>query len=115
MNGSAKIQSSHLRRQAVVYLRQSTPKQVLQHRESAVCQRALRERLLELGWTKTQVTVIDEDQGLSGSHVSGREGFQKLAADVGLGKVGILVGYEVSRLARSRLAGIRRSHPRRRQ
>jgi DNA invertase Pin-like site-specific DNA recombinase len=66
-----------------------------------VCQRALRERLLELGWNKTQVTVIDEDQGLSGRHVSGREGFQKLAADVGLGKVGILVGYEVSRLARN--------------
>ena len=101
MNGSAKIQPSHLRRQAVVYLRQSSPKQVLQHRESAVYQRALRERLLNLGWKKNQVTVIDEDQGLSAKHASGREGFQKLAADVGLGKVGILVGYEVSRLARN--------------
>ena len=101
MNGSAKIQSSHLNRQAVVYLRQSSPKQVLHHRESAVNQRALRERLLNLGWKKNQVTVVDEDQGISGKHASGREGFQKLAADVGLGKVGILVGYEVSRLARN--------------
>ena len=101
MNGSAKIQASHLNRQAVVYLRQSSPKQVLHHRESAVNQRALRERLLNLGWKKNQVTVVDEDQGMSGKHASGREGFQKLEADVGLGKVGILVGYEVSRLARN--------------
>jgi len=101
MNGSAKIQSSHLNRQAVVYLRQSSPKQVLHHRESALNQRALRERLLNLGWKKNQVTVVDEDQGMSGKHALGREGFQKLAADVGLGKVGILVGYEVSRLARN--------------
>jgi DNA invertase Pin-like site-specific DNA recombinase len=101
MNVSAKIQASHLNRQAVVYLRQSSPKQVLHHRESAVNQRALRERLLNLGWKKNQVTVVDEDQGMSGKHASGREGFQKLAADVGLGKVGILVGYDVSRLARN--------------
>ena len=80
MNGSAKIQPSHLRRQAVVYLRQSSPKQVLQHRESAVYQRALREHLLNLGWKKSRVTVIDEDQGISAKHASGREGFQKLAA-----------------------------------
>jgi len=101
MNGSAKIQSSHLERQAVIYLRQSSPKQVLHNRESAVYQRGLRERLLNLGWKRNQVTVIDEDQGLSAKHASGREGFQKLAADVGLGKVGILVGYEVNRLARN--------------
>ena len=101
MNGSAKIQPSHLERQAVIYLRQSSPKQVLHNRESAVYQRALREHLLNLGWKKSRVTVIDEDQGVSAKHASGREGFQKLAADVGLGKVGIIVGYEVSRLARN--------------
>lgn len=101
MNGSAKIQLGHLQRQAVVYLRQSSPKQVLHNRESAVYQRALREHLLNLGWKESRVTVIDEDQGVSAKHASGRDGFQKLAADVGLGKVGIIVGYEVSRLARN--------------
>jgi DNA invertase Pin-like site-specific DNA recombinase len=101
MNGSVKIQPSHLDRQAVVYLRQSSTKQVLHHCESAANQRALRERLLELGWTKGQISVIDEDQGLSAKHSSSREGFQKLAADVGLGKVGVILGYEVSRLSRN--------------
>lgn len=101
MNGFTKILPTHVQRQGVVYLRQSSPKQVLQNRESAVNQRALRERLLELGWPKNQIVVIDEDQGLSAKHASGREGFQKLAADVGLGKVGIVMGYEVSRLSRN--------------
>ncbi|MBU0718738.1 MAG: recombinase family protein, partial [Planctomycetes bacterium] len=91
MNGSTKVLATHVQRQGVVYLRQSSPKQVLHNRESAVNQRALRERLLELGWPKNQIVVIDEDQGLSGKHASGREGFQKLAADVGLGKVGIVM------------------------
>lgn len=101
MNGCTKVLATHVQRQGVVYLRQSSPKQVLQNRESAVNQRALRERLLELGWPKNQIVVIDADQGLSGKHASGREGFQKLAADVGLGKVGIVMGYEVSRLSRN--------------
>jgi len=101
MNGSTKVLATHVQRQGVVYLRQSSPKQVLHNRESAVNQRALRERLLELGWPKNQIVVIDEDQGLSGKHACGREGFQKLAADVGLGKVGIVMGYEVSRLSRN--------------
>jgi len=101
MNGCVKILPTHVQRLAIVYLRQSSPKQVLQHRESAVNQRALQERLLELGWPKSRIVVIDEDQGLSGKHASGREGFQKIAADVALGKVGIIAGYEVSRLSRS--------------
>jgi len=101
MNGHTKILPTHVQRQGVVYLRQSSPKQVLHNRESAVNQRALRERLLELGWPKSQIVVIDEDQGLSGKHASGREGFQKLAADVSLGKVGMIIGYEVSRLSRN--------------
>jgi DNA invertase Pin-like site-specific DNA recombinase len=101
MNGSMKIQAGHLQREAVVYLRQSSPRQVLHNRESAVNQRALRERLVELGWPKNRVSVIDEDQGLSGKHSAGRDGFQKLAADVALGKIGIVMGYEVSRVARN--------------
>jgi DNA invertase Pin-like site-specific DNA recombinase len=101
MNGSMKIQAGHLERQAVVYLRQSSPKQVLHNRESAVNQRALRERLIELGWPKNRVSVIDEDQGLSGKQSAGRDGFKKLAADVALGKIGIVMGYEASRVARN--------------
>jgi DNA invertase Pin-like site-specific DNA recombinase len=101
MNGSTKISASHLERQAVVYLRQSDPKQVRQNRESAVNQRALRERLRELGWKQQQISIIDGDQGVSAKQVAGRESFQKLAADVGLGKMGIIMGYEVSRLARN--------------
>jgi DNA invertase Pin-like site-specific DNA recombinase len=101
MSGSMKIQSGHLERQAVVYVRQSSPQQVLRNRESGLNQRALRERLVELGWPKSRVSVIDEDQGLSGKYSAGRDGFQKLAADVALGKIGIVMGYEVSRVARN--------------
>jgi len=101
MNGTAKIHSRHLDRQAIVYLRQSSTKQVLQNQESARNQRALTDRLRELGWNDAQVSVVDEDQGKSAAQSAGREGFQKLAADVGLGRVGIIVGYEVSRLSRN--------------
>ena len=101
MNGSMKIQVGHLDRQAAVYVRQSSPQQVLRNRESGLNQRALRERLVELGWPKNRVSVIDEDQGLSGKHSAGRDGFQKLAADVALNKIGIIMGYEVSRVARN--------------
>jgi DNA invertase Pin-like site-specific DNA recombinase len=101
MNGSTKIQPGHRERRAVVYLRQSSPKQVLHNRESAANQRALREVLLELGWARSQIQVIDEDQARSARHVCGRDGFQKLVADVSLRQVGIIVGYEVSRLSRN--------------
>jgi len=101
MNGSMKIQAGHLERQGVVYVRQSSPQQVLRNRESGLNQRALRERLVELGWPKNRVSVIDEDQGLSGKYSAGRDGFQKLAADVAMGKIGIIMGYEVSRVARN--------------
>ena len=92
MNGSMKIQAGHLERQAVVYVRQSSPQQVLRNRESGLNQRALRERLVELGWPKNRVSVIDEDQGLSGKYSAGRDGFQKLAADVAMSKIGIVMG-----------------------
>jgi len=90
-----------LKRRAVVYLRQSDPKQVRENRESAVNQRALTERLRELTWKSEQIVVVDGDQGISAKHAEGRESFQKLVADVGLGKIGIIIGYEVSRLARN--------------
>jgi DNA invertase Pin-like site-specific DNA recombinase len=101
MNGSAKIQAQHRERQAVVYLRQSTPKQVLNNRESAVNQRALCGRLIELGWHKSQIAVVDDDQGKSGTHTGDRAGFQRLVAEVSLRRVGIIMGYEASRLSRN--------------
>jgi DNA invertase Pin-like site-specific DNA recombinase len=101
MNNSTKILPTHLQRQAVVYLRQSSPKQVLKNCESAINQRALRGRLLELGWRKDQTVLIDEDQARSASQVAGRDGFQRLVADVGLGKIGMIIGTEVSRLSRN--------------
>jgi len=101
MNGSAKIRATHRQRTAVVYVRQSDPKQVLKNRESGLNQRALKERLVELGWKASQILVMDDDQGHSGKSAAGRDGFQKLVADVGLGKVGIVLGYEASRLSRN--------------
>jgi DNA invertase Pin-like site-specific DNA recombinase len=101
MNGLTKILPTHLQRQGDVYLRQSSPKQVLKNCESALNQRALRGRLLELGWRKDQITVIDDDQGRSARQTAGRDGFQRLVADVSLGKVGIIIGTEVSRLSRN--------------
>lgn len=101
MTGSTKIRPTHHARQAVVYLRQSSPQQVLHHRESAFNQRALTDRLRDLGWPPHRVAVIDDDQGRSGRTTAGREGFQRLVADVSLGKIGIVMGTEVSRLSRN--------------
>jgi DNA invertase Pin-like site-specific DNA recombinase len=101
MNGSSKIRPTHLSRLAVVYVRQSDPRQVQRHRESGFNQRALRERLLELGWRKNQIVIIDEDQGRTARHAVGRHGFQRLVADVSLRKIGIIAGYEVSRVSRN--------------
>jgi DNA invertase Pin-like site-specific DNA recombinase len=101
MNNSMKVKSTHLQRQAVLYLRQSTTKQVVKNCESAINQRALQGRLLDLGWRKDQIVLIDVDQGLSGKQAAGREGFQRLVADVSMGKIGLIIGIEVSRLARN--------------
>jgi DNA invertase Pin-like site-specific DNA recombinase len=101
MNGSTKVRPTHLSRLAVLYIRQSDPRQVQKNRESGFNQRALRERLLELGWTKKQIVIIDEDQGRTAKHMAGRDGFQRLVADVSLRKLGIIAGYEVSRLCRN--------------
>jgi DNA invertase Pin-like site-specific DNA recombinase len=96
-----KIHDRHRDRQAVVYVRQSTPRQVEQHRESTRLQYALVERACQLGWPRGQVLVIDDDLGRSGASTTYRPGFQRLVAEVGLGHVGLILGIEVSRLARS--------------
>lgn len=98
---TAKIQSTHCDRIAFVYVRQSTPLQVIENRESTERQYHLRERAIELGWPPSRVEVIDEDQGRSGSTAAHRTGFQRLAAEVVLGKVGIVLMLEASRLARN--------------
>jgi DNA invertase Pin-like site-specific DNA recombinase len=101
MMTAAKIHSTHCERIAFVYVRQSTWLQVLENRESTERQYNLRERAIELGWPPSRVEVIDEDQGRSGSTAIYRTGFQRLAAEVGLGKVGIVLMLEASRLARN--------------
>jgi DNA invertase Pin-like site-specific DNA recombinase/uncharacterized protein YndB with AHSA1/START domain len=103
MADTTKVTAAHLQRVAVVYVRQSTPGQVEHHRESTMRQYALAERARELGWTSEQVQVIDEDLGVSGSVVSlaKRSGFAHLTTEVALGHVGLVLGLEVSRLARS--------------
>jgi DNA invertase Pin-like site-specific DNA recombinase len=95
-----KLKPEHLKRDAYVYIRQSTPRQVLEYAESAKRQYALRQRAIALGWHAEQIVVIDNDQGQSGSSAVDREGFQKLVAEVGVGHAGLVIGLEVSRLAR---------------
>jgi len=96
-----KVRGRHLDRLAIVYVRQSTPHQVAEHRESADLQYQLRRRAVTLGWPDARVLVIDEDQGVSGQAIDNRPGFQRLLAEVSLGRVGIVFGREVSRLSRS--------------
>ncbi len=98
---SAKLQPWHLERRALVYVRQSSPQQVLDHRESTMRQYALADRAVALGWPRDRVEVIDDDQGISGRSIEGRAGFQRLLAEVGLDRVGLVLGLEMSRLARS--------------
>ena len=98
---AGKIQSMHLDRQAVVYVRQSTMQQVERHRESTRLQYGLVERAHHLGWSRQRILVIDDDLGVSGATAEGRPGFQRLVAEVGLDHVGIVLGIEMSRLARS--------------
>jgi DNA invertase Pin-like site-specific DNA recombinase len=96
-----KIQPTHCDRLAYVYVRQSTPGQVLENRESTERQYQLQARAIALGWSSTRVEIIDEDQGRSGSTAAHRTGFQRLVSDVGLGRVGIVLMLEASRLARN--------------
>jgi DNA invertase Pin-like site-specific DNA recombinase len=99
-NGHQKVTDSHLQRNAYLYVRQSTLRQVLENTESTKRQYALRQRAVGLGWPIERVIVIDGDLGQSGAS-EGRKGFQKLVAEVGMGRAGIVLGLEVSRLARN--------------
>jgi DNA invertase Pin-like site-specific DNA recombinase len=98
---SDKIRGQHRDRLAIVYIRQSTLQQVERHQESTRLQYALVDRAFHLGWSRERIVVIDDDLGRSGASIEGRPGFQRLVAEVGIGRVGLVLGVEMSRLARS--------------
>jgi len=99
--GHQKVTARHLARCAYLYVRQSTMRQVVENTESTARQYALRQRAIALGWASESIIVIDGDLGQSGASAVDRKGFQKLVADVGMGRAGIVLGLEVSRLARN--------------
>ncbi len=98
---SSKILPAHREKLAIVYVRQSSPQQVLENRESTARQYAFAERAVSLGWPRARVLIIDEDLGKSGRTAEGRSGFQRLVSEVTLNHVGLVLGLEMSRLARS--------------
>lgn len=99
-NENRKVSAGHLKRNAFLYVRQSSLRQVRENTESAARQYALRQKATELGWHADQIVVIDEDQAMSAASSAEREGFQRLVAEVGMGNAGLVLGLEVSRLAR---------------
>lgn len=101
MSDTSKVKATHTHRAAVIYVRQSNPAQVEHNRESTERQYALVQRAIDLGWRREQITIVDDDLGISGNGIAKRAGFAQLTADVALLKVGIVIGLEVSRLARN--------------
>jgi DNA invertase Pin-like site-specific DNA recombinase len=101
MSDTTKVKPTHTQRTAVIYVRQSHPAQVVHNRESTERQYALVQRALDLGWPRDHITLVDDDLGVSADGIAKRPGFAQLTADVALLKVGIVVGLEVSRLARN--------------
>lgn len=101
MNTSELITPDHLSRQALIYIRQSSPSQTITNQESLRLQYALRQRAAEFGWPPEAVAVIDADLGQTGSTAEGRRGFQDLVTRVTLGQVGIIFSYDVTRLSRN--------------
>ena len=101
LNSNGKVTAGHLKKTAYLYVRQSTLRQVFENTESTQRQYGLRQRAVVLGWPAERIEIVDCDQGQSGASAAEREGFQKLVAEVGLGKAGIVMGLEVSRLARN--------------
>ncbi len=101
MTDTTKIETTHLQRVAIIYLRQSTAHQLEYNRESTQRQYALVDRALELGWSREQIIIVDDDLGLSGDGSTERSGFSNMTVKVALGEVGIILGIEVSRLARN--------------
>src|SRR5512142_3484819 len=98
---TSKVTAAHLSKTAYLYIRQSSLKQVIHNTESAIRQYDLRGKAISLGWDASQITVIDIDQGHSGASAADREGFQQMVAEVSLGRAGIVLGLECSRLARN--------------
>ena len=96
-----KVKATHLKRNAYLYIRQSTIRQVFENSESTQRQYALQRNAIALGWPQERIIVIDSDLGQSGASAIDREGFQRLVAEVGIGRAGIVLGLEVSRLARN--------------
>ncbi len=96
-----KVTAEHLRRNALLYVRQSTLRQVAENTESTQRQYALRQRAVALGWAPERIIVIDQDLGQSAASATDREGFQHLVTEVGMGRAGLVMGLEVSRLARN--------------
>jgi hypothetical protein len=101
LDNSGKIKSQHLSRKAIIYIRQSTLQQVHRHQESTRLQYGLVDRAILLGWPRSDIEIIDDDLGCSGATIAGRQGFQRLVAEVGLDHVGMVLGLEMSRLSRS--------------
>src|SRR6266542_3505534 len=101
LGSASKVTDRHLERLAMVYVRQSTRQQVTDHGESTRLQYGLVERAVALGWPASRVVVIDEDLGKSGASAAGRVGFQRLVTEITMGHVGLVLGIEMSRLARS--------------
>lgn len=101
MNTSELVLPHHLTRKAIIYIRQSSPPQVLTNQESLRLQYARRERAVALGWRDAEVEVLDDDRGLSGTAVAHRKGFKELLTRVTLGEVGIILSVEVQRLSRN--------------
>src|SRR5215470_4511429 len=98
---TAKVRDHHLDRKAIVYIRQSSPQQVAEHKESTARQYALADVAVALGWPRDRVEVVDADQATTAQTVEGRGGIQYILAELGLDHVGILLGQDASRLARS--------------
>jgi DNA invertase Pin-like site-specific DNA recombinase len=96
-----KVKAAHLQRNAYLYIRQSTLRQVFENSESTKRQYALRQKAVALGWPEDRIIVIDTDLGQSGASAADREGFQRLVTEVSMGRAGIVLGLEVSRLARN--------------
>ena len=100
-NQDRKITTEHRAKLAYVYVRQSSLRQVTQHQESTDIQYGLVERAVQMGWPSSRVKIIDEDLGKSGVSASERSGFQQLLAEIGLGRVGLVISLDASRLARN--------------
>jgi DNA invertase Pin-like site-specific DNA recombinase len=96
-----KVSAEQLNKEAYLYVRQSTLRQVVENTESTERQYALRQRAIALGWPDDRIVVIDSDLGQSGASAADREGFQRLVTEVGMGRAGLVMGLEVSRLARN--------------